>query len=228
MAKIVLKRPPKLEKRSLNELRIAHLKFTYRKKTYRMKNEAQLGFFNVSSLPEKSSSRTRLSLKWSSLFYSQHRLSAFQIVSIPEKSRRQIPYSTELLLEDEYRSLEFFQIHTTFCFGSRIGSYLFRAVYHEPILKTITVALGSLHQSFAHSPAESLDPQERTRFTLLRYNKAIRQLVSIDPLTNPQSNDTFLIACILFFFFALNVFKGIINWRFSMPYPDSGSSNKKN
>ncbi|OQE31210.1 hypothetical protein PENSTE_c001G06259 [Penicillium steckii] len=113
----------------------------------------------------------------------------------------QVPYSTDLLLEDEYRSLEFFQVHTTFCFGSGIGSYLLRAVYHEPILKTIAIALGSLHRSFAFSQDEPLDPEERTRFTLLRYNKAIRQLVSINPLTNPQSNDTFLIACILFFCF---------------------------
>lgn len=74
-------------------------------------------------------------------------------------------------------------------------------MYHEPILKTIAIALGSLHRSFAHSQAEALDPQESTRFTLLRYNKAIRQLLSINPLTNPQSNDTFLIACILFFCF---------------------------
>lgn len=113
----------------------------------------------------------------------------------------QVPQSTDLLLECEYRSLEFFQINTTLCFGSGIGTFLLQAVHHEPILKSIAIALGSLHRSFTHKQSITSDTHEETRFTLLHYNKAIRELVSINPKTSYRGNDTFLIACILFYCF---------------------------
>lgn len=113
----------------------------------------------------------------------------------------QVPQSTDLLLESEYWSLEFFQIRTTLCFGSGIGTFLLRAVHHEPILKSIAIALGSLHRSFTHKQITTSDNDEETRFTLLHYNKAIRELVAINPQTSYRGNDTFLIACILFYCF---------------------------
>lgn len=125
-----------------------------------------------------------------------------QVSGISQSTRIwQIPQSADILLEAEYRSLEFFQIHTTFCFGSGIGTFLLQAVYHEPVLRTIAVALGSLHRSFVHGQNGNSATLEETRFTLLYYNKAIRQLVSIRPQTTPQANGTFLIACIFFFCF---------------------------
>ncbi|KAJ5397892.1 hypothetical protein N7509_006005 [Penicillium cosmopolitanum] len=130
----------------------------------------------------------------------------FRIVQyMPEISQPtrmwQVPQSTGLLLESEYRSLEFFQINTTLCFGSGIGTFLLQAVHHEQILKSIAIALGSLHRSFTHKQSLTSDNREETRFTLLHYNKAIRDLVAINPKASYRGNDTFLIACILFYCF---------------------------
>ncbi|KAJ5123150.1 hypothetical protein N7448_009247 [Penicillium atrosanguineum] len=113
----------------------------------------------------------------------------------------QISESADLICDIEYRSLEFFQLHTTQCFGADIGSFLLRAAYHEPIIRTIAVAIGSLHRSFVFEQRGLLTKSEDTHFTLLHYTKAIRQLVAVHPQISPQTNDTFLIACILFFCF---------------------------
>ncbi|KAJ6108797.1 hypothetical protein N7512_008634 [Penicillium capsulatum] len=112
-----------------------------------------------------------------------------------------IPQSSELIHEVEYRSLEFFQLHTTNCFGPDIGSFLLQAAFYEPIIRTIAVAIGSLHRSFVFHHKGMSATQEDTRFTLIKYGKAIQQLVSIQPHNLPKANDTFLIACILFFSF---------------------------
>jgi hypothetical protein len=112
-----------------------------------------------------------------------------------------MPQSDQFIQEPEYRSLEFFQLHTTLCFGRDIGLYLLQAAYHEPIIRTIAVAIGSLHRSFVHNDKGLLTTREQTRFTLQHYNKAIRKLVAIDSQHSPQANDTFLIACILFYCF---------------------------
>lgn len=132
--------------------------------------------------------------------------SRFRIVQhvpdIPQATRMwQVPQSADLLPEPEYLSLEFFQISTTLCFGSGIGNFLMQAVHNEPILKTIAIALGSLHRSFVHKKSIRSIDNDETQFILIHYNKAIRQLVSIDPRASYQGNDTFLIACILFFCF---------------------------
>lgn len=132
--------------------------------------------------------------------------SRFRIVQhVPDISKAtrmwQIPQSPDLLQEREYLSLEFFQISTTLCFGSGIGDFLLQAVHNEPILKTIAIALGSLHRSFVHEKNMHSINNEETLFILINYNKAIRQLVSIDPRASYKGNDTFLIACILFFCF---------------------------
>ncbi|KAJ5106854.1 hypothetical protein N7456_003529 [Penicillium angulare] len=113
----------------------------------------------------------------------------------------QVSQSTDLVQEAEYRSLEFFQVHTTQCFGANIGSFLLRAAHQEPIIGTIAIAIGSLHRSFMSDQHGSSSPWDNTRFTLFQYNKAIKQLVNIQPHTSPQTNDTFLIACVLFFCF---------------------------
>ncbi|CAG7930855.1 unnamed protein product [Penicillium olsonii] len=101
--------------------------------------------------------------------------------------------------ESDYRSLEFFQLHTTLCFGKDTGLHLLQAAYHEPIIRTIATAIGSLHCSFVHN--ERGATRDVTRFTFQHYNKAIRQLLAIDPQTSLQSSDMFLIACILFYCF---------------------------
>ncbi|KAF3385384.1 hypothetical protein F1880_002748 [Penicillium rolfsii] len=113
----------------------------------------------------------------------------------------QVPQSPELVHEAEYRALEFFQLHTKNCFGSQIGSFLLQAAYNEPIIRTVAIAIGSLHRTFIFDQQGLSAPRETTQFTLLRYNEAIRQLVAVNPRTSPQANDTFLIACILFFCF---------------------------
>ncbi|KAF4768939.1 hypothetical protein HAV15_008838 [Penicillium sp. str.  len=58
------------------------------------------------------------------------------------------PQSPDLISEDEYRSLEFFHQNTTQAFTADIGVLLLRVAYHQPILRSIAVALGSLHRSF--------------------------------------------------------------------------------
>lgn len=112
-----------------------------------------------------------------------------------------IPQSHEFMHEAEYRSLEFFQLHTSLCFGKDIGTYILQAAYHEPIIRTIAVAIGALHNSFVFNHKGISTTREETHFTLLHYNKAIRQLIAMNPKTSPQTNDTFLVACILFFCF---------------------------
>ncbi|CAG7990299.1 unnamed protein product [Penicillium salamii] len=108
--------------------------------------------------------------------------------------------SSGLIPESDYRSLEFFQLHTTLCFGKDTGLHLLQAAYHEPIIRTIATAIGSLHRSFVHNE-NGVIARDVTQFTFQRYNKAIRQLLAIDPQTSLQSNDMFLIACILFYCF---------------------------
>jgi hypothetical protein len=111
-----------------------------------------------------------------------------------------ISQSDELIQEPEYRSLEFFQLHTTLCFGKDIGLYLLQAANHEPVIRTIAVAIGSLHRSFVYNE-KRLTTREETQFTVQHYNSAIRQLIAIDAQNSPQANDTFLIACVLFYCF---------------------------
>lgn len=113
----------------------------------------------------------------------------------------QVPQPSELVHEAEYCALEFFQLHTKSCFGSKVGSFLLQAAYNEPIIRTVAIAIGSLHRAFVFDQQGLLAPGETTQFTLLHYNKAIRQLVAVTPQDFPQTNDTFLIACILFFCF---------------------------
>ncbi|KAJ5757801.1 uncharacterized protein N7511_006495 [Penicillium nucicola] len=120
--------------------------------------------------------------------------------------------------EAEYRSLEFFQLHTSLCFGKGIGSYILQAAYHEPIIRTIAVAIGALHNSFVFHDKGTASSRGDTSFTLLHYNKAIRQLIAMNPQTTPQTNDTFLVACILFFCF--ECLQG--NYRLAIQHAISG------
>ncbi|PYI15760.1 hypothetical protein BO99DRAFT_237573 [Aspergillus violaceofuscus CBS 115571] len=89
---------------------------------------------------------------------------------------------------DEHRNLEFFHHYTLPGLGPEVSSYLLQATTSEPVIRTVAMAVGSVHRSFAFVSDED------TTFTLLHYNKAIRQLV-----TSPQSKSTVLLACILFF-----------------------------
>ena len=129
-----------------------------------------------------------------------------------------IPQSHEFMHEAEYRSLEFFQLHTSLCFGKDIGSYILQAAYHEPIIRTIAVAIGALHNSFVFNRKGISTTREETHFTLLHYNKAIRQLIAMNPQVSPQTNDTFLVACILFFCF--ECLQG--NYRLAIQHATSG------
>lgn len=110
------------------------------------------------------------------------------------------PQSPDLISDDEYRSLEFFHQNTTQAFTADIGVLLLRVAYHQPILRSIAVALGSLHRSFVLHGRGPLANSTDAQFMLLHYNRAIRELVSIQPET-AQRDETFLIACILFFCF---------------------------
>ncbi len=78
---------------------------------------------------------------------------------------------------------------------------MLQAAYNEPIIRTVAIAIGSLHRTFVFDQQGLFASGEPTHFTLLHYNKAIRQLVAVNPKNSPQTNDTFLIACILFFCF---------------------------
>ncbi|RAH48921.1 Zn(II)2Cys6 transcription factor domain-containing protein [Aspergillus brunneoviolaceus CBS 621.78] len=100
---------------------------------------------------------------------------------------RKIQPAVQLNVE-EHRSLEFFHHYTLPGLGSEVGSYLLQATTSEPVIRSVAMAVGSVHRSFTFSS------EEATTFTLLHYNKAIRQLV-----TSPQSKSTVLLACILFF-----------------------------
>jgi hypothetical protein len=124
----------------------------------------------------------------------------------------------EFMHEAEYRSLEFFQLHTSLCFGKDIGAYILQAAYHEPIIRTIAVAIGVLHNSFVFNHKGISTTREETHFTLLHYRKTIRQLIAMNPKTSPQSNDTFLVACMLFFCF--ECLQG--NYRLAIQHANSG------
>lgn len=61
----------------------------------------------------------------------------------------------------------------------------------------------------------------------LLFFATIKLFVSLFPLIlSPIVKATIHFSLHVYYFSALNVFKGIINWRFSMPYPDSGSLDK--
>lgn len=113
----------------------------------------------------------------------------------------QVPQSNELVSEAEYRALEFFQLHTVNAFSTNIAPYVLQAAFHEPIIRTIAVAIGSMHRSFVFKPDLFSSSDDHTRFTLRHYTKAIGQLVSLDLKASTKTNDTFLIACVLFFCF---------------------------
>lgn len=129
-----------------------------------------------------------------------------------------MPQLREIVREPEYRSLEFFQLHTTHCFGKDIGSNLLQAAYHEPIIRTIATAIGSLHRSFVYKGNGSLATCDETHFAVRNYNKAIRQLLSINPQNSPGTNDTILIACILFY--CLECLQG--HYKFAVQHGTSG------
>ncbi|CAG8900028.1 unnamed protein product [Penicillium nalgiovense] len=118
----------------------------------------------------------------------------------PEGASSNSLRSPDLISEDEYRSLEFFHQNTTQAFTADIGVLLLRVAYHQPILRSIAVALGSLHRSFVLHGRGPLANSTDAQFMLLHYNRAIRELVSIQPET-AQRDETFLIACIFFFCF---------------------------
>lgn len=112
----------------------------------------------------------------------------------------QTPQSPDLINDDEYRALEFFHQNTTQSFTADIGVLLLRVAYHQPILRSIAVAIGTLHRSFVLNGRGPLASSTDAQFMLLHYNSAIRELVSIQPET-VQRDETFLIACIFFFCF---------------------------
>ncbi|KAF7591086.1 hypothetical protein BBP40_001985 [Aspergillus hancockii] len=97
---------------------------------------------------------------------------------------------------DEHRSLEFFQRYTVPCFAADVGSYLLQAAYHNPIIRPVAIAAGSIHRSFTY-PANG--GRDDTHFALLYYNKAIRSLVENDLQHLTKANNTVLMACVLFF-----------------------------
>lgn len=111
------------------------------------------------------------------------------------------PGSTDFISENEYRSLEFFQLHAASCFGKEVGSFFLQAAYREPTIKTIAIAVGSLHRAFVFNKEGSTINAEDTQFTLHHYNKSIRQLLTGYPQNLFTSGNIILIACILFYCF---------------------------
>ncbi|PYH40693.1 Zn(II)2Cys6 transcription factor domain-containing protein [Aspergillus saccharolyticus JOP 1030-1] len=115
-----------------------------------------------------------------------HRSCSLRIIQHIPPGRK--PPSAVPLTAAELRCLEFFHHYTLPSLGPEVGSYLLQATSSEPVIRSIALAVGSVHRSFAFFSDED------TTFTLTHYNKAIRQLVGTQ-----QDRNLVLLACILFF-----------------------------
>ncbi|KAL6228645.1 hypothetical protein BDW75DRAFT_235746 [Aspergillus navahoensis] len=89
---------------------------------------------------------------------------------------RMFPGVETLLTEDEYRSLEFFNVQTASCFGARAGGWLLNAACQTPAIRLAAMALGTMHRVVLyHSRTPPHDRLRGMRLALQQYNSAIRQ-----------------------------------------------------
>ncbi|KAL4734410.1 hypothetical protein BDV11DRAFT_55021 [Aspergillus similis] len=113
---------------------------------------------------------------------------------------RMFPGVDTLLTEDEYRSLEFFNVQTVSCFGARAGGWLLNAACHDPAIRRAAMALGSMHRVVLYHSRTT--PHERSRgmqLALQQYNSAIRQGLKLFAGSSDSSADGILSMCVLFF-----------------------------
>ncbi|PYH40345.1 Zn(II)2Cys6 transcription factor [Aspergillus saccharolyticus JOP 1030-1] len=136
--------------------------------------------------------------------------SSLTATRLSSHARRLIPrsFSTPSLDlfggEEERRSFQFFIAKTApqlagdfeCAFWERL---LLQSVHHEPAIRHVTVALGSLHECFernAGNPTSSGSQAVQDSFALRQYLRAVRCLTS--STSGSQPLDVCLIACILF------------------------------
>ncbi|KAL4926218.1 Zn(II)2Cys6 transcription factor domain-containing protein [Aspergillus undulatus] len=112
------------------------------------------------------------------------------------------PAVDKLLTEDEYRSLEFFNVQTISCFGARAGGCLLNAACQDPGIRLAAMALGTMHRVVLHH--QKSPPHVRRsgmRLALQQYNSAIRRGLTHFPRNSDGSADSILSMCVLFFCF---------------------------
>jgi hypothetical protein len=113
---------------------------------------------------------------------------------------RMFPGVDTLLTEDEYRSLEFFNVQTVSCFGARAGGWLLNAACHDPAIRRAAMALGTMHRVVLyHSRTPPHDQRRGMQFALQQYNSAIRQGLKLFAGSSDSSADGILSMCVLFF-----------------------------
>ncbi|KAL4820003.1 hypothetical protein BDW67DRAFT_173263 [Aspergillus spinulosporus] len=105
-----------------------------------------------------------------------------------------------LLTEDEYRSLEFFNVQTVSCFGPRAGGWLLNAACQDPAIRRAAMALGTMHRVVLyHSRTPPHDRRRGMQLALQQYNSAIRQGLKLFADGSNSSADGILSMCVLFF-----------------------------
>ncbi|KAL4876403.1 hypothetical protein BJY04DRAFT_142027 [Aspergillus karnatakaensis] len=115
---------------------------------------------------------------------------------------RMFPGVDSLLAEDEYRSLEFFNLQTASCFGSRAGGWLLNAACQDPAIRLAAMALGTMHRVVLyHSRTPPHDRARGMQYALQQYNSAIRQGLKLFAGNSDASADGILAMCVLFFSF---------------------------
>jgi hypothetical protein len=113
---------------------------------------------------------------------------------------RMFPGVETLLTEDEYRSLEFFNVQTASCFGARAGGWLLNAACQNPAIRLAAMALGTMHRVVLyHSRTPPHDRLRGMRLALQQYNSAIRQGLKLCAGSSDGSADGILSMCVLFF-----------------------------
>ncbi|KAL4862974.1 hypothetical protein BDV12DRAFT_34790 [Aspergillus spectabilis] len=115
---------------------------------------------------------------------------------------RMFPGVDTLLTEDEYRSLEFFNVQTASCFGARAGGWLLNAACQDPAIRLAAMALGTMHRVVLYH--NRTPPDDRLRgmqLALQQYNSAIRQGLKLFAGNGDGSADGILSMCVLFFCF---------------------------
>ncbi|KAL2840669.1 hypothetical protein BJY01DRAFT_249889 [Aspergillus pseudoustus] len=122
-----------------------------------------------------------------------------------------------LLTEDECRSLEFFHVQTSACFGGHAGGYLLHAAGQDAGIRLAAIALGTMHRLVMYREDRSAVYGDRggegMQLALQQYNAAIRrglaQFLGLEDsgADNAESGsgsgsaDGILAMCVLFFCF---------------------------
>ncbi|KAL6233545.1 hypothetical protein BDW75DRAFT_186443 [Aspergillus navahoensis] len=116
-----------------------------------------------------------------------------------------LPAVDRLLTEDEYRSLEFFYVHTVSCFGGQAGGCLLNAACQDAGIRLAAMALGTMHcLVLRHDKMPSHIRRRDMQLALQQYNSAIRRGLSQFPRSKDDRSagiDGILSMCVLFFCF---------------------------